>query len=102
MNKRGVFGVGFVYVLVFIVVALVAFATIDVFKETLDTVRAAEFLNCPGVPDFNLTDYVDDDEVERLTRRPTCFVTGVSMVWFISAVLFAGLAWVVENWRKPA
>ncbi len=101
MNKKGVFGVGFAFLLVFAIFAITLFATIPVFKETLDEVRAAEFLNCPGVVDFNSTDYEDDSDLEKLTRRPTCFITGISMVWFVGVGLFAGIVWVVQNWRSP-
>lgn len=107
MNKRGVFEVGIALVTVFFIIALVLFATIDPLKETLDTVRDGTTggdntgLNCPGTPNFNDADYQNDTTSERLVRRPTCFVTGITMVWFVGIVLFATLVWVVANWRKP-
>ena len=85
--------------MVFLVVVLALFATIEPLKESLDDVRGTSSLNCPGTTDFNQTAFEEDNTLNRLTRRPTCFVTGISMVWYVTAVLFAGLAWVVKNWR---
>ncbi len=101
MNNKG--QVGLVFLVVFFVIALVAFSTIDPFKEQLDNNRDGTGkntgLNCPGTPNHDATDYGNDTKFEKLVRRPTCFVTGISMVWFIGAVLIAGVVWVVRNWR---
>ncbi len=101
MNKRGgkaVFGFALL-VLVFLFI-IAAFATIPAFKETLDNVRGTSSLNCPGTPTFNQTDYDDDTSTERLTRRPVCFVTGISMVYFIGSFVIAVFVWLVTNWRR--
>ncbi|KKN69580.1 hypothetical protein LCGC14_0438830 [marine sediment metagenome] len=103
MNKRGqkaVFGFSLLIVLFLLIIA--AFATIEPFKETLDDVRDTTSLNCPGTLTFNQTDYDDDNSLEKLTRRPTCFVTGISMVYFIGAFVIASIMWLTTNWRKIA
>ena len=56
-------------------------------------------LNCPGTPDFNQADYDNDSKLEKLNVRPTCLVTGLSMVWFIGAFIIAAFMWLVRNWR---
>ncbi len=93
---------GFALLTVLFVLIIAAFATIDSFKETLDDVRDTTSLNCPGTPGFNQTDYDDDTSTEKLTRRPTCFVTGISMVYFIGSFIIAAFVWLVANWRKVA
>lgn len=98
MNNNG--QLGFAFLLVFFIVALAAFATIEPFKENLDAARSGGILNCPGTPDFNQTDYNDDTRHEKLIQRPTCFVTGITMAWFILAVLITGAMWVARNWTK--
>ncbi len=100
MNTKGNFQVGFVLLLIFFILAITAFAMIEPLKESLDINRGSVDLNCPGTPDHNATAYVEDSSFNRLVRRPTCFVTGLSMVWFVFAILFAGSAWVVQNWSK--
>ncbi len=101
MNKRGQSAVfGFALITIFFVLMIAAFATIEPFKETLDDVRDTTSLNCPGTSSFNQTDYDDDTDVERLTRRPTCFVTGIGMVYFIGSFIIAAFVWLVNNWRK--
>lgn len=101
INKRAQqFTVGLSLLLVFFVLLIVAFATIEPFKETLDLNRNTTSLNCPGTIGFDQTDYDNDTDFERLVRRPTCFVTGISMVWFIGVFLIAAVVWVVANWRK--
>ncbi len=97
-QRSGVFG--FALLVVFLIFILALFALIDPFKEFLDTARDNDSLNCPGTTGFNETDYDDDSTLEKLTRRPTCFVTGMSMVYFIGAFLIAAVVWVVKNWRK--
>ncbi len=106
MNKRGIFGAGMILLVVFFVLILVLFSTINVFKQTLDEIRDGTVgglntgLNCPGTPNHDVTDYQNDTSFEKLVRRPTCFVTGVSMIWFIFAFLLASSVWVVKNWQK--
>lgn len=91
---------GFSLLMVGFVIALVLFSTIEPFKETLDITRNQTALNCPGTPGFDQTDFNNDTDFEHLVRTPTCFVTGVSMVWFIGAVLLATISWLVLNFRK--
>lgn len=98
MKKKG--QLGFAFLLVFFIVMLFAFATIEPFKEVLDNARGGSQLNCPGTPDFNQTDYDLQDKDKQLTRRPSCFVTGISMIWFIFAVMLAGVTWTVKNWIR--
>lgn len=103
MNKKGLTGiVGFSLISVLFVFIIVLFVTIEPFKETLNTVRGGDHLNCRGVSDFNQTKYDHDsnDTIHQLTRRPTCFATGISMVWWVLAFLIAAFAWVVRNWRR--
>lgn len=100
MNRKGIFEVGMALLMILFVIVLTLFATIEPFKESLDSIRGTSSLNCPNTPNFNSTQYGEDTSFEKLVRRPTCFVTGVSMVWFVSFVLFAAVTWVVANWRK--
>ena len=97
-QKSGVFG--FALIAVVFVLILAVFALIDPFKEFLDTARDTTSLNCPGTTGFDQTDYNNDTTLEKLTRRPTCFVTGISMVYFIGAFLISTLVWLVDNWRR--
>lgn len=101
-SKRGQksFMVGIALILVFFLVMITTFATIPIFKETLDNIRNGNSLNCVGTPDFNSTDFNDDSDFEKLVKRPTCFVTGLTMVYFVFSVLIAGVVWVGANWRK--
>lgn len=98
MNSKA--QLGFAFLIVGFVIAITLFATIEPFKEQLDTNRNQSSMNCPGTPGFDSTDYNNDTDFEKLVRRPTCFVTGISMVWFVGAVLIATAMWVVRNWRK--
>ena len=97
-QKSGLFGFALLTVALLFILAL--FALIGPFKEFLDTARDNDSLNCPGTTGFNQTDYDDDVTLEKLTRRPTCFVTGISMVYFIGAFLIATVVWTIDNWRK--
>ncbi len=100
MNKKGQrYTIGAVLLLIFFIISIVAFATIEPIKETLDISRNTTSLNCPGTPGFNQALYDQDDAFNRSVKRPTCFVTGIAMLWFIGAVILATLAWVVSNWR---
>ncbi len=103
MNKKGQKTlIGFALFTVALVLMLAALSTIDVFKESLDEVRGNPNLNCPGTPNFNQTQFDEDNSFEfnQSVKRPTCFVTGISMVWFIGAFLIALVVWVVGNFRK--
>ena len=98
-NKKAAGGmVGFALLTVFFVFTLVLAATIDPFKEVFDEARGNAFLNCPGTPDFNQSDFDDDDQFDKLNKRPVCFVTGIGMVWFIGAFFLASTMWLVRNW----
>ena len=62
--------------------------------------RNSTALNCPGTPGHDAVDYANDTDFEKLVRRPTCFVTGISMVWFVGAFIIAVIVWLVKNWRR--
>ncbi len=99
MNKKAQgITIGFALLVVFFVFTLGLAATIDPFKEVFDEARGNTFLNCPGTPDFNQTDFDDDDTFDKLNKRPTCFVTGIGIVWFIGAFFLAAVMWLVRNW----
>ncbi len=101
MNKRGDFVTrGFALLTVFLLLFLGLMATIGPFKEVFDEARGNAFLNCPGTPNFNQSDFDDDDRFDKLNKRPVCFVTGIGMVWFIGAFLIASVMWVSRNWTK--
>ncbi len=101
MNKRGQKAVfGFALLAVATVFLISILSTVDLFKEVLDDVRDTTSLNCPGTSGFNQTDYDDDTDTERLTRRPTCFITGISMVYFVGSFIIALAVWLIANWRK--
>jgi len=101
MNKKAQKGVlGFALLAILFVLAIAAFATIEPFKETLDNARNSTSLNCPGTAGFNQTDYDDDSTFERLVKRPTCFITGLGLVYFIFAFLIAAVTWMTSNWRR--
>ncbi len=104
-NKKGQTAsatLGFALGMVFLVLILTLFVTIEPFKETLDEVRGTSGLNCQGTQGFNSTAFAEDEnnELNKLTRRPTCFVTGLGMVWFVFAVMIASGVWVIDNWRR--
>lgn len=99
LNKRGQrAAVGWVFLTIFFMIALTVFATVDPLKENLDVSRGDSALNCPGTPNHNAVDYANDTTFEKLVRRPTCFVTGIAMVWFVVAVLASGIVWVGKAW----
>ncbi len=101
MNNKGQGAViGFALLTVFLLLMLGLLATIDPFKEVLDEARGNAFLNCPGTPNFNQSDFDDDDKFDKLNKRPVCFVTGISMVWFIGAFFMAALTWLFRNWAR--
>ena len=104
MNKKGQKSgvLGFALITIAFVIMITAFATIEPFKEFLDTARDSTALNCKGTPNFNQTAFDNDESspLNKLTRRPTCFVTGISMVYFIFAILIGLITWLLRNWRK--
>lgn len=100
MNNKG--QLFFVYIMVFFLLAITAFALIEPFKDSLDRNRgyASSGLNCPNTADFNVTSYNNQSTGDKVIYRPVCFVTGLSMAWFVSAILLTGVTWVYNNWRK--
>jgi len=101
LKKKGQAGIiGLTLLMLAFVFIITSFATIEPLKENLDTARDNTFLNCPGTTGFNETDYDDDTIFERQVRRPTCFVTGLTMVYFIGSFLIAVMVWVAVKWRK--
>ncbi len=99
-DKRGGLEVGIVFFLVFSILAITLFSFIEPLKESLDNIRGGDNLNCIGVADFNETAFNEQSELEKDTKRPTCFATGLTIVYLIATVLIMGIIWVVENWRK--
>lgn len=100
-NKKAQSGlVGFALLTVFFLLMITAFVTIEPFKEALDNSRGNSDLNCPGTPTFNQSAYNTQTDFEQLVRRPTCFTTGLYMVFFICIFLIAAVSWVYRNWRR--
>ena len=99
MNNKGQM-MGFALLIAAFLFIITAFALIPIFKDTLDDARDSTSLNCIGTPGFNETAFQADSDLAKLTRRPTCFVTGISMVWFILAFVFAVFVWLSANWTK--
>lgn len=100
MNKKGQkMLIGFALSMVVLLLILVTFGLIPVFKESLDESRGNINLNCPGTPDFDQTVYDGDGDFNQTVRRPTCFITGISMIWFIGAFLLSLFVWLVSNFR---
>ena len=98
MNKKGqVFAIVLMAAFIFI---LVAFTTIEPIKENLDEVRKGTNLNCIGTTTFDQTSFDNQTTIQKLTNRPTCFVTGMSMVWFIGAFIFATAIWAARQIRR--
>lgn len=95
---------GFALVIVAFLFIITAFATIEPFKETLDTARNGTSLNCKGTSGFNQTAFDEDssNNINKLTRRSTCFATGLSMFYFVGTFVLAVVIWVFANWRKIA
>jgi uncharacterized membrane-anchored protein len=105
MNTKGQKGIyGFALLMVLFVLVIVSFTTIEPMKENLDDSRGTSSLNCKGTIGFNQTAYDldNDNKIAKLTKRPTCFVTGLSMVWFIGAFIIGAFGWLIKNWRKIA
>lgn len=103
MNHKGQM-MGFALLIAAFLFIITAFALIPIFKDTLDDARDTTSLNCMGTSGFNATAFQDDTDnssvLPSLTRRPTCFVTGISMVWFTLAFIFAVFVWLNANWTK--
>ncbi len=95
---------GFAFSMVFLLIIITLFALVEPFKEQLDNNRdstgANTGLNCPNTPSFNQTSYDDDSSFEKLVRRPTCFVTGISMVWFVVTVFLSASIWLYSKWTQ--
>lgn len=94
---------GFALLLVVFIICLTLFGLIEIFKEVLNNIRGGNSnngLNCPDTITFDSTDYNNDTALEKLVRRPTCFVTGLSMNYFIWSVLITAFIWLAGNWRK--
>ena len=103
MNNKGQKAViGISLLVVAFIFIITSFATIDPLKENLDISRNNTALNCPGTPGFDQTDYDNDTDFERRVRRPTCFVTGISMVYFVGTFFIATLVWMIAQWRRLA
>jgi len=100
VNNIGQLGLAFV--LVFFIVAITTFALITPMKTVLDDTRSGNStsLNCPGAPDFNQALWDADDVHDKLRKRPVCFVTGLTMVYFVFAVLIFGIIWAYRKWRS--
>lgn len=102
MDKKGNLLVGAALTMAFFIFVLVLFATITPFKQTLDDARDTTALNCRGTTGFNQTafdlDTTDTSNIPKLTRRPTCFITGIGMVWFVISFLAAAVTWLARQW----
>lgn len=99
-QKAGVFG--FALLALVFIFFLTLFALLDPFKEFLDTARDTTSLNCKGTTNFNQTAFDEDNDLQKLTRRPTCFVTGMGMIYFFSAFIISTFVWLYDNWRRIA
>lgn len=100
MNTKGQgqFAIGMAILVAAFIFLLALFSTIDPLKENLDTIRGNSALNCPGTPDFNQSSFDDDTDLQKLGRRSTCFVTGITMVWLVGSFLIGLVIWVFKNW----
>lgn len=100
-DRKGQFMLkGFAFLMFFFVIYVVAAGLIPVLNENLNAARDNTDLNCPGTAGFNQTDFDDDTDLQKLVRRPTCFATGLTTVYFFGAVMIAATMWVVAQWRK--
>ena len=99
MNKKAQVGRGFALMIVLGILFLSLFGLINPFKVVLDSARGGDKLNCPGHISFNETAYDLQTPSEKVIYRPTCFVTGISMVWFVCSFLIAGVVWLARNWK---
>ena len=97
-QKSGV--LGFALVALVFVFFMTLFATLEPFKEFLDTARGDPALNCKGTPNFNQTLFDEDNEFNRLIKRPTCAATGFIVVYFFGSFMIATIIWMYDNWRR--
>ena len=97
-QKSGV--LGFALVALVFVFFMTLFATLEPFKEFLDTARDTTSLNCRGTTNFNQTAFDEQNDFEKLVTRPTCAVTGFAMVYFFGAFMIAAIVWLFDNWRR--
>ncbi len=103
MNKKGISSVmGFSLVILVFLFLITMLATWEPLKESFDNARSNSALNCRDTTSFNQSAYDEDEgnEINTLTRRPTCFITGLGPVWYIGAFTLASFAWLIRNWRK--
>ena len=98
MNSKGQVWAVLLFVGFLFMIAL--FATIEPLKESLNVIRGGDNLNCLDTSDFNQTAYNNQSRLEQLAKRPTCFATGLTMVWFLLSFMFATAIWIVDNVRK--
>jgi len=99
MNKKGNLIMGIMFGAVALILLFSIFSLIEPFKENLDIARgSSSTLNCPGTPTFDQTDYNNDTTSQKLIRRPVCFVTGISMVFFVGVYLVTLITWVYTKW----
>lgn len=98
MKNKGAMGFGLAFLMVVFIVILCLIVFIDPLKETLDNTRGSSSLNCPGTPNFNQANYDADDAAGKLIKRPVCFVTGLSLVYFVGSVAIAWIIWFYARW----
>ncbi len=102
MNNRGVGGIkGMALLLLGFLFIISVFGLIDPLKENLDVSRSQSSLNCKGTDSFNQTAFDEDESnnLNKLTRRTTCFATGMTLVYFVGSFLIAVVVWVVAKWK---
>ncbi len=99
-QKSGV--LGFALVALVFVFFMTLFATLEPMKEFLDTARDTTSLNCRGTTNFNQTAFDEENDFEKLVRRPTCVATGFTVVYFFGAFMIASIIWMYDNWRRLA
>lgn len=100
MNKKGTMAVkGFALLTAFFIFIIGLFATIEPLKEALDNARDGDALNCPGTSNFNQTAYDAQTDSEQMQKRPVCFATGITFVYFMGSFLIAALVWLSRNWK---
>lgn len=102
MNNKG--QVWAIYGLVVFIAIILLFSILYPFLDGMDSARSHESgLNCPGVSDFDETDYLNDTIDEKVIRRPTCFLTGITPLYFIGSFLVSLGIWYYYRitGRKP-
>lgn len=96
MNNNG--QIWMAYLMIFFIIVITLFSLIPAWVEGLNLARGSKSgLNCPGTPDFNSTNYNDDTTAQKLIRRPPCFVSGISMIYFTAAILIVSAMWVYQK-----